>query len=73
MRDIAGVIARRLGFGDATSIPIADGAAHFGRLVVPALNDNWVSSERTQALMGWKPKQASLIADLDSAAYFPEG
>jgi nucleoside-diphosphate-sugar epimerase len=68
-RDIAGVIGRRL------NVPVVaqsaeEAAGHFGWFAHFAALDNPASSQRTRELLGWKPKQPGLIADLDRARYF---
>ncbi len=68
-RDIAAVIARRL------NVPVVSKTAeeathHFGWFTLFAGMDVPTSSERTQALLGWEPKQQGLIPDIDRAAYF---
>jgi nucleoside-diphosphate-sugar epimerase len=70
-RDIAGVIGRRL------HLPVVgktgeDTAAYFGWFTHFAGMDNPSSSQRTRELLGWAPKQAGLIADLDHPRYFKE-
>jgi hypothetical protein len=40
--------------------------AHFAAL------DNPSSSERTRELLGWKPKQAGLVSDIDRPRYFED-
>ena len=68
-KEIAEVIGRRL------NIPVvaksADEAAqHFGWFTMFAGMDAPTSSERTRALLGWKPEKPGLIADIDQPAYF---
>jgi nucleoside-diphosphate-sugar epimerase len=68
-REIAEVIGRRL------NVPVVskttEGAAeHFGWFARFAAFDVPSSSERTQALLGWRPQQPGLIADIDHPAYF---
>ncbi|HET8925340.1 MAG TPA: SDR family oxidoreductase [Candidatus Acidoferrum sp.] len=68
-RDIAEVIGRRL------NVPVVSKASekageHFGWLAHFVGVDCPASSARTQQLLGWQPKQADLIADIDSAGYF---
>ena len=70
MLEIAQVVARRLGFGAATTIEPVQAGETFGFLAGPLQNDNWVSSAKTRALTGWTPAGPGLLADLDSAAYF---
>jgi hypothetical protein len=43
---------------------------HFGWFTLFAGMDVPTSSERTQALLGWEPKQPGLIPDIDRAGYF---
>ncbi|MFT4180962.1 MAG: 3-beta hydroxysteroid dehydrogenase, partial [Rhizobium sp.] len=68
-REIAGVIARRLG------LPVAgksgeDAADHFGWFARFAGMDVPTSSAHTRALLGWTPTRPELLADIDHPAYF---
>ena len=68
-RDIATVIGREL------NLPVVgksgdEAAAHFGWFAHFAAMDNPTSSARTRALTGWEPREAGLLADLESAGYF---
>jgi nucleoside-diphosphate-sugar epimerase len=71
LRDIAGIIGRRLGVPIVSKSP-EEAAKHFGWFAHFAAMDNPSSSERTRELLGWEPKQLGLIADLDSAHYFEQ-
>jgi nucleoside-diphosphate-sugar epimerase len=68
-RDIATVIGRRL------NVPVVgkskeEAAAHFGWFAAFAGLDMSASSARTRALLGWAPRQPSLLADIDHPSYF---
>lgn len=71
LRDIAGVIGRRLNV-PVVSTSGEQAAKHFGWFAHFAAMDNPTSSQRTRELLGWKPKQPGLIADLDRPNYFAE-
>jgi nucleoside-diphosphate-sugar epimerase len=69
MREIAAVIGRHL------RVPLVaksadEAAGHFGWFAHFAAIDNPASSRRTRELLGWQPRQAKLIADLDGPRYF---
>lgn len=71
VREIAGVIGRRL------NVPVVsksreEAVQHFGWFAHFAAIDNPASSQRTRELLGWKPTQPELIADLDRPSYFLE-
>ncbi len=66
---IAEVIGRRLDI-PVVSQTSEQATAHFGWLAMFAGADCPASSERTRRLLGWKPEQPGLIADLDHPAYF---
>jgi nucleoside-diphosphate-sugar epimerase len=68
-RHIAEVIGRRLGV-PVLSRPAEQAAAHFGWFAPFAAMDVPVSSRRTRELLGWRPVQPGLIADLDGPTYF---
>jgi nucleoside-diphosphate-sugar epimerase len=68
-RDIAAVIGRRL------NVPVVsrsgeEAAAHFGWFSGFAGMDRPANSERSSRLLGWKPQQPGLLADIDRPAYF---
>ncbi len=65
IRDIAGVIGRHLNVPTA-SRPAAD----FGFLGQILAVDQPASSAQTSELLGWRPVQPGLIADLDKGHYF---
>jgi hypothetical protein len=44
--------------------------AHFGWFASFAAIDCPASSERTREMLGWRPTQPGLIADLDRPRYF---
>jgi nucleoside-diphosphate-sugar epimerase len=69
VRDIAEVIGRRLNL-PVVSKPPEEAAVHFGWLTGFLGIDCLASSAKTQALLGWQPTQAGLIADLDHPRYF---
>ncbi len=68
-RDIAAAIARGLRV-PLVSKSTAEAAAHFGWFAHFAGIDNPTSSQRTQQLLGWRPRQVELIADLERGRYF---
>ena len=68
-RDIAAVIARRLGVPAVSKTP-EEAAEHFGWFARFAAIDCLASSERTRAELGWTPTQPGLLADLDQPYYF---
>jgi nucleoside-diphosphate-sugar epimerase len=68
-RDIAGVIGRRLNLPIVAKSP-EEAADHFGWFAHFAAIDAPASSQRTQELLGWRPKQPGLIPDLDRPRYF---
>ena len=66
---IAEVIGRRLNI-PVVSTSAEEAARHFGWFTMFAGMDAPTSSERTRSLLGWKPEQPGLIADIDHPAYF---
>jgi nucleoside-diphosphate-sugar epimerase len=69
-REIAGAIGRGLNIPVVSKTP-EEAADHFGWFAHFAGIDNRASSARTQAALGWQPKQPGLIADLDGpTGYF---
>ena len=68
-RRIAEVIGRRLNI-PVVSKTFEEAAAHFGWFAHFAAIDVPASSKQTQEQLGWRPKQAGLIADLERASYF---
>ena len=69
LRDIAGVIGRRLNVPVVAKSP-EEAADHFGWFAHFATLDNPASSARTRDLLGWQPKHPGLIPDLDRPRYF---
>lgn len=68
-RDIAAVIGRRLDLPVA-SREAAQAAAHFSWLAPLVSLDNPTSSAVTRERLGWQPREAGLLADIDRASYF---
>jgi nucleoside-diphosphate-sugar epimerase len=68
-REIAEVIGRRLNVPVVSKSP-EEAAEHFGWFAMFAGMDAPTSSERTRALLDWKPELPGLIADIDHPAYF---
>ncbi len=69
LREIAGVIGRRLNVPVASKSP-KEAADYFGWFAQFAAMDAPASSQRTRELLGWQPKEPGLIADLDRPSYF---
>ena len=70
LAQIAAVIARRL------AVPLEhktadDAAQHFGFLSRFAALDCVASSAQTRAMLGWEPRECTLLEDIDSERYFP--
>lgn len=68
---IAEVIGRRLNVPVVSRSP-EEAAAHFGWFANFTGIDCPASSERTQAVLGWRPARPGLLADIDHPAYFAE-
>jgi nucleoside-diphosphate-sugar epimerase len=68
-KEIAEVIGRRLNI-PVVSQSVEAAEEHFGWFARFAAVDCPASSERTRSLLGWKPEQSGLIADIDHPAYF---
>lgn len=75
LREIAAVIGRQLNV-PAVSITAEEAAAHFGFLGtiaafdITSLYNTKQASLATRELLGWKPMQPGLIADLEEGHYF---
>ncbi|MFB9674251.1 SDR family oxidoreductase [Streptosporangium vulgare] len=69
VRDVAGVIGRRLGV-PVTAIPEREAGEHFGWLASFVTLDMPASSALTQKLLNWRPGLPGLIADLNAGHYF---
>ncbi len=68
---IAEVIGRRLNLPIVSKSP-EEAPEHFGWFTMFAGMDAPTSSQHTRDLLGWKPQQAGLIADIDHPAYFAQ-
>lgn len=68
-RDIAQVVGRRLDIPVASKTgPEVD--AHFGDFGMFLQIDAPASNAKTRAALGWEPKEPSILAELEGAAYF---
>jgi hypothetical protein len=70
MREIASTIGRRLGV-PVVSTTLDEAASRYGWLAPIVAADNPATSEITRERLGWTPQGPSLLADIDSPAYFP--
>ncbi len=70
LRDIAGVIAARLGV-PTRPVPAGQAEAYFGWLAALAGTDAPASSTVTRSLLGWEPTHPSLLDDLKDGEFFP--
>lgn len=68
-RDIAAVISRRLNIPLVSKTP-EEAATHFGWFAPFAAIDAPSSSKKTRELLGWKPTEPGLLADIDRSSYF---
>jgi nucleoside-diphosphate-sugar epimerase len=68
-KEITATIGRRLGVPVVSKTP-EEAAEHFGWFAPFAGIDAAVSTERTRQLLGWKPEQPGLLADLENGTYF---
>jgi nucleoside-diphosphate-sugar epimerase len=66
-REIAEIIGHRI---KVPVVSVAQAANHFGWFAHFAALDVPASSQKTQEILGWKPKQLGLIADLNGESYF---
>jgi nucleoside-diphosphate-sugar epimerase len=66
---IAEVIGHRLNIPVVSKSP-EEAAEHFGWFTRFAGMDAPTSCERTRSVLGWKPEQPGLLADIDHPAYF---
>ena len=71
IRDIAEVIGRHLDI-PVDSIAPEQAAEHFTWLAGFLAADSPASSTLTRELLGWRPSQPGLIADLDQGHYFAQ-
>jgi nucleoside-diphosphate-sugar epimerase len=69
VRDIAAVIARKLGIPLVALSP-EEAAAHFGVLAPFVGADRPTSSARTREELGWRPNERGLLDDLELGSYF---
>jgi len=68
-RDIATAIGDNIGL-PVRSVAAADAAAHFTWFAMFAAMDAPASSEETQRVLGWAPKERGLLDDLRAPGYF---
>jgi len=70
VREIAAVIARRLGIPLEPRTP-EDAEAHFGPLAKFVGANRPTSSARTREELGWSPRERGLLDDLEQGTYLP--
>jgi nucleoside-diphosphate-sugar epimerase len=68
-RDIATEIGRQLQL-PVVSKSQQEAQAHFTWFTMFAEMDAATSAQKTRELLGWKPVQAGLLADMEHAGYF---
>lgn len=68
-REIAAVIARRLGVPLVGKTP-EEAPGHFGWMAAFAGLEMAASGARTREALGWAPRQASLLEDMEKSGYF---
>ncbi len=69
-RQLAEVIGRRLEM-PVVARPVEEAAAHFGWFSMFVGMDMPASSSWTREVLGWVPREAGLLEDVDSERYFP--
>ncbi|KPM39418.1 hypothetical protein AK830_g7165 [Neonectria ditissima] len=69
MKDIAETIGKKLGL-PAESKSLEEAQEHFGPFGLIVGIDNLASNKKTCEVLGWKPQQCTLIADLEEGGYF---
>jgi nucleoside-diphosphate-sugar epimerase len=69
MRALAEVLGRHLK-SPAVSISLEQAGAHFGWLAPFASVDMPASSAKTQAELGWKPREIGVLEDIGQSGYF---
>lgn len=67
-RRIAEAIGRQLGLPSRTIAP-DEAEAHFGGIAMFAAGNGPASSERTRRSLGWEPREADMIADIERPEY----
>jgi nucleoside-diphosphate-sugar epimerase len=68
-RMIAEAIGRQLGV-PTQSLTTEEAATHFGPLAMWVAGNGPATSQRTREHLGWEPKEADLISDIDRPDYF---
>lgn len=72
LRDLAGVIGRKLALPTASKSP-EEAPAHFGFLAMFIGLDAPASGALTRERLGWTPMHRGLLADLEDGRYFDGG
>jgi len=67
-REIAEAIGRQLGV-PAVSLTPEQAAAHFGPLAMWVGNDGPASNEWTRKVLGWRPTEVGIVADIERPDY----
>ncbi|WP_347972641.1 hypothetical protein [Foliimonas ilicis] len=52
------------------SLTLEEARAHFGGLATWVTGAGVASSKKTQALLGWTPREIGLLADIDRPEYY---
>ena len=68
-RLVAEAIGRQLGV-PVQSLTPAEAEIHFGALAIWVAGSGPASSARTRAVLGWEPREISLISDIDRPDYY---
>ena len=66
---MAEAIGRQIGV-PAKSLTPKEAETHFGGLAIWVTGSGSASSEKTKEVLGWKPQEIGLIADIDRPEYF---
>ena len=69
VRDADGIIHTAFGILPARSIGPDEAEAHFGPILVWVAGNGPASSARTRTALGWVPREAGIIADIERPDY----